>query len=103
MSTCKVCGKSVRKTAIAFVMSDRGLKGARVGVGCCAKDGILLVAARPQIKEVVAKGPPVATEVIRTLTAQLRALKAVHGVPDDYMCGRIEGLENAISAMRAHS
>ena len=41
---CKVCNKTYRKGALAFVMTDKGLKGARVCKGC-AGDGVLIVAA----------------------------------------------------------
>jgi len=104
MKTCKVCGKQYRTGRIAFVMTDKGLKGARI---CqpCAKDGVLLVAARPAVTVVTMNHKPVAPEVLKNLKAQVRALKATLGVvPDssaasEFLSGKIEGMENAIAAL----
>lgn len=111
MSNCKVCGKQVRKTRIAFIMAEGALKGARVCLGC-AKDGILLVAAKP-LQRVVEKGAPVDKAVLKNLVAQVKALRASIAAnrtadleagcskpfKSDFIEGKVEGLENAIVAL----
>jgi hypothetical protein len=98
---CKVCSKNYRSGRIAFVMAGGGLKGARVCQGC-AGAGVLLVAARPAVKETIAKGPPAAAEVLKHLRAQVRGLKLTgpkNPEADQFIDGKIEGLENAIDAL----
>ena len=109
MKTCKVCSKQYRTGRIAFVMTDKGLKGARI---CqpCAKDGVLLVAAKPAVTKVIEKGGSVAPEVLKNLKAQVKALKSLRGTDafpcidperEEYINGKIEGMENAIAALKA--
>ncbi len=104
MRACKVCGKQYRTGRIAFIVTDKGLKAARVCQPCAGK-GVLLVVARPAVTREVEKGPPVAAEVLKNLRAQVRALKATindPGYQDDaegFISGQVEGLENAISAL----
>lgn len=105
MATCKICNGNYRKGSIAFVMADGGLKGARV---CpkCARNGVLLVAARPKVvqKDGPKFRPP--EDVLKTLKSQLHAIKQTAHAADDpdtraYLDGKIEGLENAIGAFTA--
>ncbi len=107
MKTCKVCNKSYRTGRIAFVMTDKGLKGARI---CqpCAKDGVLLVAAKPAVTEVIEKGGSVAPEVLKNLKAQVKGLKLTMNDPrfdgsEDFINGQIQGMENAIHALGGRS
>ncbi len=99
MSTCKVCSKQYRSGRIAFIIVGGQVKGARV-CQACAKDGVLLVAAKPAVTKTVEKGAPVSAEVLKNL---LRALKTSprsnNEVDDAFMCGKIEGMENAIAAL----
>lgn len=107
MKNCKLCGRQYRTGRIAFVMAEGGLKGARV---CqpCANAGVLLVAARPVVRKPAEKGPPASAEVLKLLKAQLKAAKAIptNGLEgstalgtDQFIEGKIEGLENAIDAL----
>lgn len=94
--------RKYRSGRIAFIIVGGVVKGARV---CqkCAKDGVLLVAAKPAVTRTVEKGAPVAAEVLKNLKTQLRGLKAVpranNEVDDAYMDGKVEGMENAIAAL----
>lgn len=104
MKRCKVCEKRYQRGRIAFIMgATGGLKAARVCQDC-AKDGVLLVAARAAVEKPVEKGPPASAEVLKNLKAQLKVLKTRAEHPDrkgadDFADGKVEGLENAIAAL----
>ncbi len=118
---CKVCNKTYRKGVIASVMTDKGLKGARV-CQSCAKDGILLVAAVPLTKclcgapavKCVAcvKTDPDARvrNIAQNLRTQIKAAKLfsskgdpecdeLEDNPESFRQGKIEGMENALAAL----
>jgi len=113
---CKACGGAYRTGRVALVVSNVSADGKTISMGgsaagrvcpTCAKTGTLIVARRSAIVErEAAKGPPASAEVLRTLKAQLRGLRAAwEGARnrDSFIDGRIEGLENAIDALEGKS
>ena len=115
MKLCKVCGKSYRSGRIAYIMSDKGLKGARVCQGC-ATGGVLVVAAseaarckcgQPATKCHACAGTKSGDVVaaIKVLEGRLKVTKSTRYVLDPAgdaaTEGRIEGLESAIELLKS--
>jgi hypothetical protein len=115
MNTCKVCQKSYRKGVIAFIMGDRGLKGARVCQGC-ASDGVLVVAAKAGVTCSCGKPASKCSDCGKKPADMGRAIKALetlvklakhgsvrymHATEIQNNDGRIEGLESAIELLKS--
>jgi hypothetical protein len=128
MTTCKTCGKSARKTVLAFIMGAGGkLRGARVCQDCERQRGVTIVVApevaicgcgKPatkcggcsQDKATRDKGRDVGG-AIKALRTQLGMYQNVELPPalklDDetsklaaeFRAGKIEGYENAIHVL----
>ncbi|GAC1475574.1 MAG: hypothetical protein PVSMB8_00210 [Vulcanimicrobiaceae bacterium] len=120
MKTCGVCGKQYRIGKIAFVMHPtKGLTGKRVCQPCAGK-GVLLVAAEAHgacssagCKKKATKCDQHAKERAgdlssKKLVTHLKALARVaqaseadDKATEDFIAGRVEGLEAAVTAIES--
>jgi hypothetical protein len=131
MTTCKVCGKKVRKTSLALILRDGTLKGARVCQVCKTALGVTIVVARevphckcgePATKCHVCAGSKSGevSGACDVLEGRLRAAKATPAPESPsvdktgqgaaradahygqgHHDGRIEGLESAIELLKS--
>jgi hypothetical protein len=114
VSTCRTCGRRVRKTTIALVLRDGSLRGACVCSECETKHGVTIV-VKPEITHCKCGKPAVecggcahksekrgrasvVEDVIKRVRGQLAAFKATsNGEP--YAEGRIEAYEAVLSLL----
>jgi hypothetical protein len=99
MTRCKACSREFRKGALAFLLTPKGLTGARV-CQSCASGGVLLVAPKlaPVVREKVVRSDGVerALRQLRTLASASRA----NGAGFTFDNGRAEGFEGAIEVLK---
>lgn len=105
MTRCKGCGKEFRKGVLAFLLTPKGLTGARV-CQACASGGVLLVAPRVapvvQNKTVRSDGVKRALRMLRTYANVSRHHAGMNGGigRDAHAAGRAEGFEGAIELLK---
>jgi hypothetical protein len=115
MSSCKVCGRKVRKTKVALIMRNGTLKGARVCGECESKLGVTIVVARevphckcgnPATKCHACAGTKRTDrkdEVLKTVRSQLAALVRTQrqdgSSAEAFIDGKVEAYEGVISLL----
>jgi hypothetical protein len=105
MTHCKGCGSEFRSGTLAFLLTPKGLVGARV-CPACVKRGVLvvpvLVAPVIEHKTSRATAKELLAPVVKNLEAQLKAMRALPGGRDsaDFMNGKIEAIENMLATLK---
>jgi hypothetical protein len=114
MTTCKTCGRSVRKTRLALILRDGTLRGARVCSECETKHGVTIV-VKPEVTTCKCGKPAtdcggcahksekrdranVVDDVTKRVRSQLAGLKAA-GTSGEFVQGKIEAYEGVLSLL----
>jgi hypothetical protein len=106
MTRCKACGAEFRKGVLAFLLTGKGLEGARV-CQSCARGGVLLVAPKlaPIVKQKTVRSDGVerALRMLRTYASVAKASAKENELSDGnrkLLSGRAEGIETAIETIK---
>jgi hypothetical protein len=103
MTPCKACGRLVRKSVLAHLLTAGGLRGARV-CQACAVGGVLIVACRVAPVVDTAKAErrdqgAVLEPFVRNIDSKIRAMQAARA-SDDFTQGRLEAYEGIAAMLR---
>lgn len=102
MNRCKGCGREFRKGTIAFLLTDKGLRGARICQDC-ASGGVLIVAPKlgPVVQKKVVRSDAV-KEVMRMLRSYAAAARnGVKSLQEEFESKREDATPNWLEHQRA--